>query len=143
MLDWDGIAGHIFLNTPYDQVGYFARIITQQDYSAVTAACVMVKRVVFESINGFDTELEVAFNDVDLCLRIREAGYLVVYNPYAELYHYESKSRGSDNTPDKIERFNRETAFFEKRWEKILRVGDPYYNRNFAIDKFDCSIRNV
>lgn len=138
-----GIAGHIFLNTPYDQVGYFARIITQQDYSAVTAACVMVKKAVFESINGFDTQLEVAFNDVDLCLRIREAGYLVVYNPYAELYHYESKSRGSDNTPDKIERFNRETAFFEKRWEKILRVGDPYYNRNFAIDKFDCSIRNV
>lgn len=136
-----GIAGHIFLNTPWEDVGYFARIITQQDYSAVTAACIMVKRKVFEEVHGFDTELVVAFNDVDLCLRIREKGYLVVYNPYAELYHYESKSRGSDNTPDKIERFNRETAFFERRWEKILRAGDPFYNRNFAIDKFDCSLR--
>lgn len=136
-----GIAGHIFLNTPRDQVGYFARVITQQDYSAVTAACIMVERNVFEKINGFDAELQVAFNDIDLCLRIRELGKLVVYNPYAELYHYESKSRGKDNTPDKIERFNRETAYFEQRWKYILSAGDPYYNRNFAIDKFDCSLQ--
>ncbi|MCB6288422.1 glycosyltransferase family 2 protein [[Clostridium] scindens] len=136
-----GIAGHIFLNTPSDQVGYFARIITQQDYSAVTAACIMVDKKVFEKIEGFDTNLQVAFNDIDLCLRIRELGKLVVYNPYAELYHYESKSRGSDNTSDKIERFNRETAYFENRWHDILTSGDPYYNRNFAIDRFDCGLK--
>ena len=135
-----GIAGHIFLNTPSDQVGYFARVITQQDYSAVTAACIMVKKDVFEEIQGFDEKLVVAFNDVDLCLRIRELGKKIVYNPYAELYHYESKSRGQDDTPDKIERFNRETAYFEDRWEKILAKGDPYYNKNFAIDRFDCSL---
>ncbi|WP_289302363.1 glycosyltransferase family 2 protein [Sporofaciens musculi] len=135
-----GIAGHIFLNTPSDQVGYFARVITQQDYSAVTAACIMVKKDVFEDLQGFDEKLVVAFNDVDLCLRIRELGKKIVYNPYAELYHYESKSRGQDDTPDKIERFNRETAYFEDRWEKILAKGDPYYNKNFAIDRFDCSL---
>ena len=100
----------------------------------------MVKKDVFEEIQGFDEKLVVAFNDVDLCLRIRELGKKIVYNPYAELYHYESKSRGQDDTPDKIERFNRETAYFEDRWEKILAKGDPYYNKNFAIDRFDCSL---
>ena len=135
-----GIAGHIFSNTPHDQVGYFARVITQQDYSAVTAACVMVGREEFERIDGFDTQFEVAFNDIDLCLRIRELGKLIVYNPYAELFHYESKSRGMDNTQEKMERFNNETMFFEQRWKQILAAGDPYYNRNFAIDRFDCSL---
>ncbi|MFG6383537.1 MAG: glycosyltransferase family 2 protein [Lachnospiraceae bacterium] len=135
-----GIAGHIFSNTPSDQVGYFARIITQQDYSAVTAACIMVGRNEFEKIHGFDTKLQVAFNDIDLCLRIRELGKLIVYNPYAELFHYESKSRGSDNTQEKMERFNNETMYFEQRWKHILEAGDPYYNRNFALDHFDCSL---
>lgn len=136
-----GIAGHIFSNTPREQVGYFARVITQQDYSAVTAACMMVKREAFDKAGGFDEKLQVAFNDIDLCLRVRSLGKLVVYNPYAELFHYESKSRGSDDTPEKMERFNRETAYFEERWKKILSAGDPYYNRNFAIDRFDCSLK--
>ncbi len=136
-----GIAGHIFSNTPREQVGYFARVITQQDYSAVTAACMMVEREAFDKAGGFDEKLQVAFNDIDLCLRIRSLGKLVVYNPYAELFHYESKSRGSDDTPEKMERFNRETAYFEERWKKVLADGDPYYNRNFAIDRFDCSLK--
>ncbi len=136
-----GIAGHIFSGTPREQVGYFARVITQQDYSAVTAACMMVERESFDKAGGFDEQLQVAFNDIDLCLRIRRLGKLVAYNPYAELYHYESKSRGSDNTPEKSERFNRETAYFEERWKQILTEGDPYYNRNFAVDRFDCSLR--
>lgn len=135
-----GIAGHIFLNTPRNQVGYFARIITQQDYSAVTAACMMVARNEFEQVGGFDTKLQVAFNDIDLCLKIREFGKLVVYNPYAELFHYESKSRGRDDTQEKMERFNNETMYFEQRWGNILASGDPYYNRNFATDRFDCSL---
>lgn len=136
-----GIAGHVFSNTPGEQVGYFARIISQQDYSAVTAACIMVKKQTFEKVGGFDPKLKVAFNDVDLCLKIRSIGQLVVYNPYAKLYHYESKSRGNDDTAKKIKRFNQETALFEERWEKILKEGDPYYNRNFAIDKTDCSLK--
>ena len=136
-----GIAGHIFSGTPRDQVGYFARVVTQQDYSAVTAACMMVERESFDRVGGFDGQLQVAFNDIDLCLRIRGLGKLVVYNPYAELFHYESKSRGSDDTPEKSERFNRETAYFEQRWKQILTDGDPYYNRNFAIDRFDCSLK--
>ena len=135
-----GIAGHIFLNTPGDQVGYFARIITQQDYSAVTAACIMVKREAFEKVEGFDENLVVAFNDVDLCLKIGQLGKRIVYNPFAELYHHESKSRGEDNTTDKIVRFNRETGYFEEKWKKILTTGDPYFNKNFAIDQVDCSL---
>lgn len=135
-----GIAGHIFSNTPHSQVGYFARVITQQDYSAVTAACVMIGKKEFEEVEGFDVNLAVAFNDIDLCLRIRKLGKLIVYNPFAELFHYESKSRGSDTTQDKIERFNNETMYFEKRWKHIFEMGDPYYNRNFAVDRFDCSL---
>ena len=135
-----GIAGHIFSNTPHNQVGYFARVITQQDYSAVTAACVMIGRKEFEETGGFDVNLAVAFNDIDLCLRIRKLGKLIVYNPFAELFHYESKSRGSDTTQDKIERFNNETMYFEKRWKHMFEAGDPYYNRNFAVDRFDCSL---
>ncbi|WP_289301888.1 glycosyltransferase family 2 protein [Sporofaciens musculi] len=136
-----GIAGHIFLNTPKDQVGYFARIITQQNYSAVTGACIMVKKKVFEEIGGFDTHFKVAYNDVDLCLRIREKGYLIVYNPYAELYHYESKTRGREDTSDKIERLNKESMIFIKRWEKLLEKGDPYYNRNLSTERMDCKFK--
>lgn len=136
-----GIAGHVFLNTPRDQTGYFARIITQQNYSAVTAACVMVKRRIFEDVGGFDEKFKVAFNDVDLCLRIQEKGYLIVYNPYAELYHYESKTRGKEDTLDKIRRLDEESVLFKRRWGKILKQGDPYFNMNFSLNRVDCKIR--
>ena len=133
-----GIAGHIFLNTPKDQVGYFARIITQQNYSAVTGACMMMKKQVFEEIGGFDEKLKVAFNDVDLCLRIQKKGYLIVYNPYAKLYHYESKTRGKEDTPDKIHRLNEESAILKERWGKLLKKGDPYYNKNAFSENLSC-----
>lgn len=136
-----GCAGHIFQNTPRNDVGYFARVITQQDYSAVTGACMLVKKKVFDEVNGFDPALEIAFNDIDLCLKIREKGYLVVYNPFAELYHYESKSRGSDQTLNNIDRFERETRLFRSRWSDILKNGDSYYNRNLSVDSFDCCLR--
>ncbi len=135
-----GVAGHAFLCCSKEDPGYFGRIHMAQNYSAVTAACIMVKKSVFEEIGGFDEKFAVAFNDIDLCLKIREAGYLIVYNPYAELNHYESKSRGYENTEEKIQRFNSEIALFESRWEKFLEKGDPYYNPNLTLDKLDFSL---
>ena len=136
-----GVAGHCFLNLPQNELGYFARAYCAQDYSAVTAACMMVKRSVFEMVNGFDENLKVAFNDIDFCLRVRELGKLVVYNPYAQLYHYESKSRGAEDTKEKQERFMGEVIKMQKRWEKILSEGDPYYNPNLTLNGHDFSLR--
>ena len=86
-------------------------------------------------------DLRVAFNDVDFCMKVRKAGYLVVYNPEAELYHFESKSRGLENTQEKIDRFNREIAQFLARWGEDIKAGDPYYNPNLSLDKADFSLR--
>ncbi len=135
-----GTAGHIFLYTPRGQIGYFAGVICAQDYSAVTAACMMTKKSIFEQIGGFDEKLAVAYNDVDYCLKVREKGKLVVYNPYAELYHYESKSRKKEDTRNKRNRLEKEEEIFQKRWSKYYETGDPYYNCNFSKDKFDCSL---
>ena len=93
VVGFGGIAGHCFVQQKRDATGYCHRIICAQDYSAVTAACMMVKREAFDKVHGLSEEFQVAFNDIDFCLRLGKAGYLVVYNPYAELYHYESKSR--------------------------------------------------
>lgn len=128
-----GVAGHCFLGLEHNKPGYFARALCAQDYSAVTAACMMVKRSVFEAVGGFDVKLKVAFNDIDFCLRVRETGNLVVYNPYAELYHYESKSRGAEDTAEKMARFEGEVIFMQTRWKKILAEGDPYYNPNLTL----------
>lgn len=101
----------------------------------------MVKRKAYDMAGGLSEELEVAFNDIDFCLKLQKAGFLVVYNPYAELYHYESKSRGLDDTPEKVARFAREIETFEKRWPEILKDGDPYYNPNLTLDSQDFSLR--
>lgn len=143
IIGFSGIAGHCFVMQPRGVSGYCHRIICAQDYSAVTAACMMVKRSVFEELGGLDEGFEVAFNDVDFCLRMNEAGYRVVYNPYAELYHYESKSRGLEDTPEKVARFNGEIAAFEKRWSEILRKGDPYYNPNLTLESQDFSLKQI
>lgn len=135
-----GVAGHVFPGYPHDALGYFGRIIMAQDYSAVTAACMMVKRSVFLEVKGFDEGFAVAFNDIDLCLKIREKGYLVVYNPYAELSHYESKSRGYEDTEEKVRRFNSEMDLFVKKWKSFLEQGDPYYNPNLTLNKCDFSL---
>ncbi len=129
-----GVAGHPFSRAVKGDPGYFGRIIMAQDYSAVTAACMLVKACVFRQVKGFDEGYAVAFNDVDLCLRIRKAGYLIVYNPYAEMNHYESKSRGYEDTEEKVKRFHSEISRFEKRWNKFLEHGDPYYNPNLTLD---------
>ena len=97
----------------------------------------MVKKEVYEQVNGFNEELEVAFNDIDFCMKIRRAGYHIVYNPNAKLYHFESKSRGLENTVEKVNRFNNEIKTFEKNWPEILEKGDPYYNINLSLKDND------
>ncbi|MBQ6602776.1 MAG: glycosyltransferase family 2 protein [Eubacterium sp.] len=141
VVGFGGIAGHCFVMHPKGTTGYFHRIISAQDYSAVTAACVLVKRKVFDEVGGLSEELAVAFNDIDMCMKIRQKGYLIVYNPYAELYHYESKSRGLEDTPEKVARFNHEIETFADRWPDILRDGDPYYNPNLTLDSQDFSLK--
>lgn len=136
-----GIAGHMFVNLPGERTGYMHKAALIQDLSAVTAACMLVKREAFEEVGGFEEQLSVAFNDVDLCLRLREKGYLVVYNPYAELYHYESKSRGAEDSKEKVRRFQSEIEFMRCRWEKLLKAGDPYYNKNLSLTKWNYSLR--
>lgn len=141
VIGFGGIAGHAFINQRKEEYGYFARAICQQDYSAVTAACMMTKTEIFWKVNGFTAELSVAFNDIDYCLKVRELGKLVVYNPYAQLYHYESKSRGAENTPQKRKRFHQEIMIFYKRWKQILESGDPYYNPNLTLDRADFALK--
>ncbi len=141
VVGFGGIAGHCFVMHPRGNTGYCHRIICAQDYSAVTAACMMVDRKVFDEVGGLDPFLAVAFNDIDFCLRVREAGYYVVYNPYAEFYHYESKSRGLEDTPEKMTRFNQECEKFFERWQAFLDAGDPFYNPNLTLDSQDFSLK--
>ncbi len=136
-----GIAGHSHKYFPGSEYGYFGRLKIVQNLSAITAACLMTKRSVFNEVGGFEEMLSHAFNDVDLCLRIRERGYLIVYTPFSELYHHESMSRGYENTPEKRRRFQQERLFCEDRWEKVLGSGDPYYNPHLSLTKEDFSIR--
>lgn len=123
-----GVAGHAFAHMPSTEVGYMNRAVAAQNVSAVTAACLMMKKSLFEKINGFEEQLAVAFNDIDLCLKIREQGYRIVYAPKAELYHHESLSRGADDTDEKRSRFASEVKYFKKRWHRVLKEGDPYYS---------------
>ncbi|HJD13911.1 MAG TPA: glycosyltransferase family 2 protein [Candidatus Ruminococcus avistercoris] len=136
-----GIAGHAFLNMPRSRTGYLHKASIQLNVSAVTAACMMMKRSVFESLQGFEERLSVAFNDVDLCLRTVQAGYLVVYLPWAQLYHYESRSRGAEDSEEKIRRFQGEIEFMRSRWIGLLKSGDPYYNKNLTLSKWNYSLR--
>lgn len=143
VIGFGGIAGHCFVQQPRNATGYCHRIICAQDYSAVTAACMMVKRSVFEEVGELTTDLAVAFNDVDFCLKVGRAGYLVVYNPYVELYHYESKSRGLEDTPEKKARFAAEIAKVEELWPNIFQIPDPYYNPNLTLISQDFSLKRI
>lgn len=143
VLGFGGIAGHCFVQQPRGNTGYCHRIICAQDYSAVTAACMMVKKKAFDEAGGLSPDLAVAFNDIDFCLKVRDRGYLVVYNPYAELYHYESKSRGLEDTPEKMARFNKEIATLEAHWPDIFKKPDPYYNPNLTLKSQDFSLKRI
>lgn len=136
------LAGHFHRYFDRNSTGYMGNLFYCRNVSGVTAACVMMRKNVFIEINGFDETFEVAFNDVDLCMRIRKEGYLIVWTPYAEAYHYESISRGLEDTTEKQERFNGEIRRFQERWKKELKEGDPYYNPNLTLDKEDFSFKN-
>ncbi len=137
-----GFAGHSHRHFPRRSPGYFNRLCCIQDLSAVTAALLMVKKTVFQEVGGLDEEhLGTALNDVDFCLRLREKGYLNIFTPYCEAYHYESVSRGYEDTPEKQERFAQEISYFQERWVDILTAGDPYYNPQLTRDREDFSLR--
>lgn len=136
-----GIAGHLFVDMPSNRTGYLHKASLMQDMSAVTAACMMMKKAVFDKAGGFTEELAVAFNDVDLCLKVRKDNYLVVYNPYALLYHMESKTRGAEDSEEKMRRFQKEIEYMRCNWIDILKNGDPYYNKNLSLTKWNYSLK--
>lgn len=129
----EGIAGHVFLNYPEDDLGYNGYIQSVRDYSAVTAACIMVKASVYDEVEGIDENFQVAFNDIDFCLKIIDHGYRIVYTPYAKLYHFESKSRGEEDNKEKVMRFNSEVTELLKKWRPFIEKGDPAYNPNLSL----------
>jgi GT2 family glycosyltransferase len=132
-----GAAGHAFRHFKRADPGYCGRLMLTQNLSAVTAACMLLRKEIFCEVGGFDeVNLAIAFNDVDLCLRIRECGYRIVWTPNAELYHWESVSRGSDLAPEKIERFRRENKYLAERWPAVI-AHDPYYNPNLTLERED------
>ena len=136
-----GVAGSVFTDMPRARKGYMNKASLIQDLSAVTAACMLMKRDVFDEVGGFTEELKIAFNDVDLCLKVRDKGMLVVYDPFAEGYHDESLSRGSEDTEEKRRRFQSEIEYMRCNWIDILKNGDPYYNKNLSLKRWDYSLR--
>ena len=136
-----GIAGHAFLNLPRARSGYLHKASLQMNVSAVTAACMMVSRKIFDLVGGFEETLSVAFNDVDLCLRIQKAGYHNVYNPHVEMYHHESKSRGTEDSEAKARRFQTEIEFMRTNWIQLLKSGDSCYNPNLTLASWNYGLR--
>lgn len=131
-------AGHSHYKMAKENLGYMGRLCYAQNVSAVTGACLMVKKQLFEEVGGLSEDLSVALNDVDLCLKLRSKGFLNVFTPFAELFHYESASRGTDVTDaaskENAERYDRECAIFKEKWKDVLEAGDPYFNPNFSLD---------
>lgn len=127
-----GLADHVFKGIHEDDPGYMGRAISSQDVSAVTAACLMIKKSVYEEVGGLEEEFQVAFNDVDFCLKVRKAGYLIVYDADVKLFHYESKSRGMEDTTERFIRFGNEMMLLNSKWDILLTFVDPYYNPNLS-----------
>jgi len=136
-----GFAGHSHRHFPRSHSGHMGRLKIVQNLSAVTGACLMIRRDVFDEVAGLDEVFAVALNDVDLCLRLRQKGYLIVFTPFAELYHHESKSRGSEDTDEKKERFMKEIDLLRIRWANEISAGDIYYNPNLTLEREDFSLR--
>lgn len=135
-----GVGGHIHKRMSINNFGYFGRAVLMQELSAVTAACLLIHKKIFEEVGGFDEEnLAIAFNDVDLCLKIREKDYRIIFTPFAQLYHHESVSRGDDLHPDKVDRFNKENKYMIGKWKALL-LNDPAYNPNLTIEREDFSL---
>lgn len=134
-------AGHSHYGQHRENLGYMGRLCYAQNVSAVTGACLMMKKVLFEEVGGLDESFAISLNDVDLCLKLREKGYLNVFTPFAELYHFESISRGLDDNGEKAGRYNRESEQFRNKWKEVLDKGDPYYNPNFSLDRSDFALK--
>lgn len=133
VLGFGGYAGHVFHGIGRYDLGFMMRPRINCNYSAVTAACLLTKKSVYDAVGGLTEEFVVAGNDIDYCLKVRETGLLVVYSAWAEWFHYESKSRGYEDTPEKKARFDGEVAKFRKRWGHLIDAGDPFYNKNFPV----------
>ena len=136
-------AGHTHYGQSRENLGYMGRLCYAQNVSAVTGACLMVKKALYEEVGGLEEEFEISLNDVDFCLKLRKKGYLNVFTPFAELYHYESISRGLDDQGQKARRYNAESERFREKWKEELEAGDPYYNPNFSLDRSDYSLKPV
>ena len=134
-------AGHVHCRQGRDSIGYMGKLCYAQNVSAVTAACLLVSRKKYDEVGGLDESFRVALNDVDFCLKLREKGYLNIFTPYSELYHYESISRGSDLEGANMARLDKEAEDFKSKWKEILDKGDPYYNPNFSLDHNDYSLK--
>lgn len=134
-------AGHTHYGQSRENLGYMGRLCYTQNVTAVTGACLMVKKELFEKVGGLDTGFAVSLNDVDFCLKLRKEGYLNVFTPFAELYHFESISRGLDDMGEKAQRYNKESEVFRDKWKEELAKGDPYYNPNFSLDRSDYSLK--
>lgn len=134
-------AGHSHYRVSYNNLGYMGRLCYAQDVMAVTGACLMMRKSLFEQLGGLDESFAVSLNDVDLCIRAWKAGCVNVFTPFAELYHYESVSRGLDDQGEKAQRYNRESEAFRAKWKDLLEQGDPYYNPNFSLDRSDFALK--
>lgn len=134
-------AGHSHYGQHRDNLGYMGRLCYAQNVSAVTGACLLVKKELFEQAGGLDESFAISLNDVDFCLKLRRKGYLNVFTPFAELYHFESISRGLDDKGEKAQRYERESSRFREKWKEVLDAGDPYYNPNFSLDRSDFALK--
>ena len=134
-------AGHSHYGQHRENLGYMGRLCFAQNVSAVTGACLLVKKSLFEEVGGLDESFAISLNDVDFCLKLREKGLLNVFTPFAELYHFESVSRGLDDQGEKAARYNDESQRFREKWKKVLEKGDPYYNPNFSLDRSDFALK--
>ena len=142
ILGLGGVAGHSHKHFPKGAPGYFGRLLLTQNLSAVTAACLLVRKSFFNSVGGLnESDLSVAFNDVDFCLKVRQAGYRNLWTPYAELYHHESASRGMENNAEKVDRFKNEVNYMINKWHTDKNI-DEYYNKNLTLVSEDFSLSN-
>ena len=134
-------AGHCHYKQARQNLGYMGRLCYAQNFSAVTGACLMVKKSLYDEVGGLDESFAISLNDVDFCLKLRQKGLLNVFTPFAELFHFESISRGLDDQGEKAQRYNKESEQFRTKWKAVLDAGDPYYNPNFSLDKSDFSLK--
>jgi len=135
-------AGHTHYRETQQNLGYMGRLCYAQDATAVTGACLMVSRELYDKVQGLDETFKIALNDVDFCLKLRELGYLNIFTPFCEMYHFESKSRGLDDKDEKAERYNQEVARFREKWKEQLEAGDPYYNPNFSLNHANYTLKD-